>query len=152
MNLQVGRFIKNSTGLLLLKIWKIDYIPDRSSHSSHKKYGHQYCSSKWVYCFVGQYLSFWHIFWMFENQTFNIPRTLQTLEALETIRKSQTNKKQSQLTKSFLGLVWNLKKSSNIYSMYKLAKILQTSCFTTFGSSACHESLSWHVQLPNPPP
>ena len=38
-----------------------------------------------------------------------------------------------------------------LYSLYKLAKILQTSCFTKFGSSACQGSLSWHVQLPNPP-
>ena len=76
--------------------------------------------------------------------------TLQAF-ALDTIRMRQTNKKQySQLTKSFLGLAWNLK-DKNIWSMYKLAKILQTSCFTTFGSSACQGSLSWHVQLPNRP-
>ena len=35
--------------------------------------------------------------------------------------------------------------------MYQLVKILQISCFATFGASACHGSLSQHVQLPHTP-
>ena len=66
--------------------------------------------------------------------------TVQEL-ALETIRNIQTNNTITTY-KEFLGTCLKSKKSSNIYSMYKLAKIFQTSRFTTFGSSACHGSLS----------
>ena len=50
---------------------------------------------------------------------------------------------------SFMGLVLHLK-SSIKHSMYQQVKILQNSCFPTFGSSACHGNLSWHVQLFHP--
>ena len=62
----------------------------------------------------------------------------------------QTNGTWWQLTKSFLGLASNLK--SSIYIQHKsnqLVKILQTNCFTTFGSSPCQGSLWWHVQFFN---
>ena len=63
---------------------------------------------------------------------------------LDTRRIWKTNKQKTTITtyKEFLGTCLKSKKSNNIYSMYKLAKILQTSCFTTFGFSACHGSLS----------
>ena len=50
---------------------------------------------------------------------------------------------------SFMGLVLHLK-SSIKHSMYQQVKILQNSCFPTFGSSACHGNLSWHVHLFHP--
>ena len=51
---------------------------------------------------------------------------------------------------SSMGPVLNLK-NSIIYSINRLVKTLQTTCSTTFGSSACQRSFSWHVQLTERP-
>ena len=46
----------------------------------------------------------------------------------------------------FLGTCTECEKQ-HINSMSQLLKIIQTSCFATFGSSACQGGFSWHVHL-----
>ena len=93
--------------------------------------------------------------WMFKNQVRNVSSSRFKRHVKQT--NKQTNKQKNKQKRiiptyknEFLGTYIHLK-SSIKQSMYQQVKILQNSCFATFGSSTCHGNLSWHVQLLHPP-
>ena len=99
-------------------IWKIEkYI---SRRSGHKIYGCRYHK---------------------QNQWLNVFSI-----CLDTVRVRQTNK-QKTIISIYNVFLWIYIKSMNIESIYKLAKVFQTSCFAIFGFLACRGRISWHVQL-----
>ena len=91
----------------------------------------------------GKYLKS-NLIWIFENQVLIVS------SFCSKSHLCQTDKQKTIITtyQEFLGTCIESKKQY-MYSMYQQLQLLQTSCFVTFGSSACQRNLPWYVQLPS---
>ena len=86
-----------------------------------------------------------YFIWIVKNQLFNISSICFRYPQ----KSDQQVDKKITIYKEFLGTCIKSRKQ-HLYSMYPL-KILQTSCFTTFGSLTYQEKLFWNVHLPRLP-
>ena len=84
-----------------------------------------------------------HLMWIIENQLLTVSSI-----CFRYYKKQYKTKAIITTYKELLGTCIKSKKK-HIYSMHLLIKVLETSNFATFGSSACQGNFSWHVQLPS---